>query len=355
MRYFFSTKQSMSLPILKKIISRDLSIFSMQAWTMGYLEIRKFFVDGYRIAGGIKRHGTFDIYRAESEHQATLNAFLEKFIHQPDEFKRIAEEALVSVRRIRELMKGEANRDQYKELMDAYVRAWPGIIATFYLPNAIQERGMVLSDAQKQDLAFSHDVRLKTEGYYDEVERYILNNLKKDHPELPEDVLRLFTLSEVLDKKVPSSDVWAVREDFVVINGEAMPPSQLVETLNHLGYEMEKITPKKDVTELKGQTAFKGQASGPARLVFNKKDIAKIMDGDVLIAPMTTPDYLPAMNLASAFVTDEGGLLCHAAIVAREMKKPCIIGTRIATEVLKDGDMVEVDAVQGIVRIITRA
>ncbi len=67
---------------------------------------------------------------------------------------------------------------------------------------------------------------------------------------------------------------------------------------------------------------------------------------------MTSPDYILAMEKAAGFITDEGGLTCHAAIVAREMNKPCLIGTKIATKVLKDGDMVEVDAAKGIVKII---
>jgi len=58
------------------------------------------------------------------------------------------------------------------------------------------------------------------------------------------------------------------------------------------------------------------------------------------------------MQRAAAFVTDEGGITCHAAIVAREMKKPCVIGTKIATKIFKDGDIVEVDADKGIVRKI---
>ena len=58
------------------------------------------------------------------------------------------------------------------------------------------------------------------------------------------------------------------------------------------------------------------------------------------------------MKKAAAFVTDGGGILCHAAIMARELKKPCVIGTKIATQVLKDGDLVEVDADKGIVRKI---
>ena len=65
---------------------------------------------------------------------------------------------------------------------------------------------------------------------------------------------------------------------------------------------------------------------------------------------MTRPEYLPLMEKAAAFITDAGGVLSHAAIVAREMKKPCIIGTKIATKILKDGDLVEVDAERGTIR-----
>ena len=72
----------------------------------------------------------------------------------------------------------------------------------------------------------------------------------------------------------------------------------------------------------------------------------------MLITVMTHPEFLPIMRQAKAIVTDEGGITCHAAISAREFKVPCIIGTKIATKVLKDGDMVEVDAERGIVRII---
>jgi len=69
---------------------------------------------------------------------------------------------------------------------------------------------------------------------------------------------------------------------------------------------------------------------------------------------MTDPRYVFAMKKAGAIVTDEGGITCHAAIVARELKKPCIIGTKIATKVLKGGDLVEVDAERGIVRILEK-
>ena len=69
---------------------------------------------------------------------------------------------------------------------------------------------------------------------------------------------------------------------------------------------------------------------------------------------MTTVDFVPLMQKACAIVTDEGGILCHAAIVSREMRKPCVIGTKVATKSLKDGDLVEVDAGKGVVNVLDR-
>ncbi len=105
-------------------------------------------------------------------------------------------------------------------------------------------------------------------------------------------------------------------------------------------------------TAIKGGIACKGNVKGRAKLIFNNKDFVKIEDGDILVTSMTTPEMVPIMKKASAFITDEGGITCHAAIIARELKKPCIIGTKIATQIFKDGDWVEVDADKGIVRKI---
>lgn len=99
-------------------------------------------------------------------------------------------------------------------------------------------------------------------------------------------------------------------------------------------------------------SSFKGVIRGKVKVVLNNKEINKVQTGDILVATMTKPDYLSAMKKAAVFITDEGGITCHAAIVAREINKPCIIGTKIATQVLKDGDLVEVDAELGVVKIL---
>jgi len=104
--------------------------------------------------------------------------------------------------------------------------------------------------------------------------------------------------------------------------------------------------------EIRGQCGSKGAARGSARIIFGKGEFVKMCSGDVLITSMTTPDFVPLMQKACAIVTDIGGLLCHAVIMSRELGKPCVIGTKIATQVFKDGDMVEVDADKGVVRRI---
>ncbi len=104
------------------------------------------------------------------------------------------------------------------------------------------------------------------------------------------------------------------------------------------------------ITELRGQVACKGRASGVVRIVEDPNMAHDFPAGAILIAYMTRPEYVPLMKKAAAIVTNEGGLMSHAAIVARELGKPCIVGTRNATTVFKDGDMVEVDAENGIVR-----
>lgn len=104
--------------------------------------------------------------------------------------------------------------------------------------------------------------------------------------------------------------------------------------------------------EVKGKTACGGSVRGRCKTVFSKSDYSKVERGDVLITPMTTPEMMVVLEKAVAFVTDEGGITCHAAIISRELGKPCIIGTKVATSVFKDGDLVDVDATNGIVKLV---
>ncbi len=105
-----------------------------------------------------------------------------------------------------------------------------------------------------------------------------------------------------------------------------------------------------DDKEIRGLVANKGRAQGRVKIILTSKDISKVEPGDILVSTMTRPEMVPAMKQAAAIVTDEGGITSHAAIVSRELGIPCILATKHATKILKDGDQVEVNADQGTVK-----
>ncbi|HWA51886.1 MAG TPA: phosphoenolpyruvate synthase [Patescibacteria group bacterium] len=100
---------------------------------------------------------------------------------------------------------------------------------------------------------------------------------------------------------------------------------------------------------LTGIPASPGVGTGPVRVLKSPKEIDKVHQGDVLVAKMTSPDYVPAMKKAAAIITDEGGETSHAAIVSRELGVPCVVGTKEATKKLKDDFVVTVDGKAGMI------
>ncbi len=109
-----------------------------------------------------------------------------------------------------------------------------------------------------------------------------------------------------------------------------------------------------EIDSFNGTIGNGGCVTGKVAVVLKPDDQDKVHPGMILVSPETTPDFIPSMGKAVGFITDHGGVTSHAAIVAREMGKPCVIGTKIATQVLKDGDFVEVDADNGIVKILEK-
>ncbi|MBU1198192.1 hypothetical protein KJ765_06835 [Candidatus Micrarchaeota archaeon] len=106
----------------------------------------------------------------------------------------------------------------------------------------------------------------------------------------------------------------------------------------------------KETNELKGTCACPGRATGVVKLILSPRDLSKMNVGDILVANATNPDVVPAMKKAAAIITNTGGITCHAAIVSRELDIPCVVGTKHATDILNDGDRVDVDATAGVVR-----
>jgi phosphohistidine swiveling domain-containing protein len=115
----------------------------------------------------------------------------------------------------------------------------------------------------------------------------------------------------------------------------------------------EKYSPTKGVTEIKGSTVFgKEKVRGKAQVITDYDTIESFEEDNILVTPSTLPKYNHIYKRAKAIITDEGGILAHASIVCREFKVPGIIGTKVATKVIKSGDIIELDTEKGTITII---
>lgn len=111
---------------------------------------------------------------------------------------------------------------------------------------------------------------------------------------------------------------------------------------------------KRDEESISGQVAYKGDIKGRVKIVLRPSEFNKFKKGDILVTSMTRPEFVPLMRKAKAIITDEGGITSHAAIISRELRIPCIIGTKLATKILNDGDEVELDSGIGAIRIVKK-
>lgn len=135
-----------------------------------------------------------------------------------------------------------------------------------------------------------------------------------------------------------------------LFSGRAEIDRVLVE--EHIENPLLELPPEETI---RGMSASRGKATGIAHVIDDASKIPEFRDGEVLVTYMTTIEFTPLFRKAIAVVTDEGGMSCHAAIISREFKLPCIVGTKVATRVVQTGDTIEVDAMTGVVKILERA
>ncbi|MFC1728614.1 PEP-utilizing enzyme [Nanoarchaeota archaeon] len=198
-------------------------------------------------------------------------------------------------------------------------------------------------------------IKKELSNFRDKIEQYTekmslnLTDYAKKQP-LLEDVAYFITKDEV-ESKINPEDIKKRRNGCFMLNKNVYPLNQLKTILENEDLSFENIDTSKN--EFTGTVVYKGNAKGKVRIVNGFKDLSKIKGGNIFVTEMTNPNYTVALKKSAAIITDEGGSLCHAAITSRELQKPCIVGTKIATQVLKDGDLVEVDADNGVVRIIS--
>jgi len=187
----------------------------------------------------------------------------------------------------------------------------------------------------------------------EEIEQLIeLGRLVEDHYGEPQDVEWAIVDGEVFmlqSRPITTIDTGPEREgvsetaDAPTVDGGLSSDEQQAAAL-------EESTEEADEVLVRGVSASPGKGSGEVRIIKKLDHLDQVTDGDIIVSKMTMPDMVPAMKRAAAIITDEGGMTSHASIVSREMGVPAVVGTRDATQVLTDGQLVTVDGDMGVVR-----
>lgn len=188
----------------------------------------------------------------------------------------------------------------------------------------------------------SDRTNIKDEDLIMLADREILDILKN------QGVINEGILNTLEDRKKGFAMIWINGEVKTVFGNESLELQEEIGA-NYKTSNEEKTLDKQVIS---GNIANKGKVRGIARVLTSYQDIYKVKKGDIIVATMTTPNYVSAMEKASGFITDEGGITCHAAIISREFNVPCIVGTTTATKDIKDGQLIELDAYKGKVYII---
>lgn len=329
---------------LRPTVKRDLSLLSVLAWQAGY---GAYFAESFGAAYPIVFHydGTLvRFYHPMREFKHFKEVVTQNLVKDEILFQKLNIQFQTHVGQLRRLI-GNVNPNN---ILDAFELA--GRIMSFYI--------FVVSDDFVKAKPEAWASREMSEGIlYEldaELERFVTKWYAMTQPHLAHfvsiDELRRLLAGEQIDwqgiasrqtgyildatllQAQTSFEQYCIEHDFV-------PPEQIVSI---------------PTNQISGNPAFGGIAQGVVAIVHSREDLVKVTEESILVTVMTNANFLPAIKICKAFVTDEGGITCHAAISARELQKPCIVGTKVATHVIHDGDLVEVDANTGIVRILEK-
>lgn len=339
------------MPNFEKVYSRDTSLIIQQAWFAGFWNDQKNFgwTNPHRPAMiHVLRRGIVEVW----ENIEATAWFVEALLRRNREDSSFAERTIatyraqIAVLETYWIKRVASDSGDLKRAIDLVFDAMIGFIVMYYsslderTPEKIRTEALALRDVDE---------------FFDKNDRFIRQSLIALYPQISgmeSGVLR----SEVA--KIPDNETLQRRQQSFVVLGEdaqwLAPFAVFIKEHPQYTFAEEDIGIT-TLNELRGRVACPGIIGGKVRVVLMKKDIGFVEEGEILVSTMTTPDFVPAVKKCAAIITDEGGITCHAAIVSRELQKPCIIGTKIATKVLKNGDVVEVDAEKGIVRILSRA
>lgn len=327
---------------------RDFSFFNVYMMTVHHVEeLPKRLGKGYRMSAFIYRDGKVSYFRSDSsekefdryvgekliQEEGYANEVARRLVEMTDQLKRYWEENK-KISKVSDLdWLDETIGEQLIYHMAVY---WGADYIASHYPGQYEEVLAMLNRAREHN-----------EDIYPTFEKWIAGQ---------DDLFSLLTMAEakqfVASGELPDLNELDVRAkcSFVYMNEDGQRYLSSGEKAEADASQLEELT-KVRVDEkgsvIRGTTASQGKYKGKVRVITEFEDLKKVESGDVLVVSATRPAYNQYVAKAGAIVTDERSVTSHAAIVAREFKIPCVVGTAIATKVLKDGDIVQVDADKG--------
>lgn len=332
----------------RKEYTRELSLITIELWQKQFVYVKKSL--GFEfppilcdVQGGIA-----EVYFSKNLLRAWIGSYKKIVLQKPNIITKALsrfEHDLAKQATFWDQKNIITNQQDLSKFGKLSAKTWAGLLVSYYLPQT--------PGAPKKEKSKAMRLREQSIDFLVKTDFVITNTVQRLYP-LSKAYAKYISLHEAVSGKIPTLfELKQRHKQYIFVANKIYTNTSLSDLSIHT--DLQQISKKTDQTKvLYGHTAMKGKIIGLVRIIKQKNQAAKLNRGEVLVSTMTTSDLLPAMRKASAFITDEGGITCHAAIVARELRKPCVIGTKVATQVLKNGDKVEVDADHGIVKLLGR-
>lgn len=348
---------------LNRVVTRDLPLFMVSASYGSHLRESTKEGLGYALSKNyvLFDQGTASVHRDNKEwHQSLPEQLQVSFVNQASYayIRGAIDKTAESIKHFENYMQffDEAPSNQLEELYKIILDGVPGMIFAHWVP-IFSELGLGVYDTDTR--VYFEESRKHIEKFFSlaaDSSYLLLETLAKTH-NIDVGTLKYATYNELLNlSDLRTSDLINIIkrkhdkllfvEDLLFLGDKAINSH-----LEKEGYELEKIH-KENFKTITGTPASNGKVRGKVQIIMSRNDFHLFEEGNILVAPMTSPEYTSLIHKASGIITDEGGLLSHAAIISRELRKPCLIATKYGTDMLEDFDLVELNADEGFVTLL---
>ncbi|NMC51245.1 hypothetical protein GYA54_00760 [Candidatus Kuenenbacteria bacterium] len=329
-------------------ITRELPFFLMETHLGAYKLVGRILKSPFSRVYYFAENNVCEIYRNVFQYKRIIKKIEREIKIYPKKYLTYFNKINDCEKKIQKIIDGKSLRFDHKKIKHIMIKYWAYYIICAYIGYALNKKFLEENPEYRQKI-----IKHKIQGIWVELGVYIFKTARS-FKNINTKIINSLSLMEIqllISNKLIDYSRAAARQtaylyyadkNLLVIGNEAKKMAVSLGLKEKNKFNLNK--------NLRGAIAFPGIKNGRVKIIKNKSDFPKIKKNDILVATMTNQMFIPIIQKAAAIITDEGGATCHAAIISRELKIPCIVGTKIATKALKDGDLVEVDANKGIVR-----